>query len=143
MRPLRRRAGPKRANPEAKLQASVREYLMICLPEPPAPGGVLWTASLTGVFLSPAARSRAKAMGVRPGFPDLSFVFPDGGTRYIELKSEVGSLSAEQREFRDFTRPHGVWAVCRSVDEVAAALRGWGAPLRERPTAMNGWGEAA
>jgi hypothetical protein len=136
MRASRPRGAP-RTNPEAKLQAAVREYLMICLPEPPHPGGVLWTASLTGVYLSPRARSRAKALGVRPGFPDLQFLFPDGRTYYIELKAPDGSLSAEQREFRDFARPHSIWAVCRSIDQVAAALSGWGARLREHPYGLG------
>jgi hypothetical protein len=143
MRATTYRRGRPRANPEAKLQAAVREYLVICLPEPPAPGGILWTASLTGTFLSPAARSRAKAMGVRRGFPDLQFVFPDGVTRYIELKAPAsaggGSLSTEQRDFRDFVRPHAIWAVCRSIDEVAATLRGWGARLRDDPRGAP-WG---
>lgn len=117
----------KRAAPEAKLQISVKQYLSYCLPD-----DILWTASLTGVHLSMQARTKAKAMGVRRGFPDLMFLFPDGVTRYIELKTATGSLSPEQREFRDRAKPYGVWALCRSLDEVIAALRSWGIALRER-----------
>jgi hypothetical protein len=115
----------KRAAPESRLQITVRQYLNLCLP-----ADIQWTASLTGTYLSPQARTRAKAMGVRPGWPDLQFLFPDGVTRFIELKAG-SSLSPEQREFRDRAMPHGIWAVCRSVDEVSATLRGWGALMRD------------
>jgi hypothetical protein len=131
-RTFTRSGKPKRAEPEAALQIDVKEYLCVCLPDS-GPDGVRWSASLTGTYLSPAARSRAKAMGVRPGIPDLCFVFPGGVTKWIELKAPKGSLEPEQRDFRDHVAPHGHWALCRSVDEVAATLRGWGAPLRDHP----------
>lgn len=117
-----------RSNPEHQLQSRVREYLGWCLP-----AEVEWTASLVGTNLSVNARNRAKAAGVRPGWPDLQFLFPDGVTRYIELKAPEGSLRPEQRAFRDRCAPHGIWAVCRSVEEVEATLRGWGARLRNHP----------
>lgn len=127
---------PKRAAPEARLQMDVRRYLMICLPPAHTPGSVIWTASLAGVNLSMQAANKAKSMGVSRGWPDLQFLFPDGVTRYIELKAGA-SLSPEQRDFRDRTTPHGIFAVCRSVEEVAATLRGWGAVLREhRPAGL-------
>jgi hypothetical protein len=118
---------PKRAAPEAALQITVKQYLNICLGDE-----VQWTASLVGTYLTPQARSRAKAMGVRPGWPDLQFLFPDGVTRFIELKAGA-SLSPEQRDFRDRCAGRGIWALCRSVDEVSAQLRAWGAPLRDHP----------
>ena len=126
-----------RANPEARLQIDVKQYLTLCLPD-----DIKWTASLTGTHLSIRAATRAKAMGVRRGWPDLSFLFPDGVTRFIELKTATGSLSAEQRDFRDAAKPHGVWAVCRSVDEVEVQLRLWGARLRNHPF-RDAMGEAA
>lgn len=118
-----------RGAPEAKLQMNVRRYLMVALAPPHVPGSIIWTASLAGVNLSMAARTKAKAMGVTRGWPDLQFLFPDGVTRYIELKAGA-SLSPEQRDFRDRTSRHGIFAVCRSVEDVEAALRGWGAQLR-------------
>lgn len=118
-----------RATPEAALQVRVKEHLAICLPP-----SVLWTASLAGHGkLSMAARNRAKAMGLKPGWPDLQFLFPDGVTRYIELKSDTGRLQPEQADFQARCRPHGIHAVCRSVEEVDAALRAWGAPMRNHP----------
>lgn len=124
---------------EAKLQMDVRRYLLWCLDLT----AVEWTASLVGTHLKPQARDKAKSMGVRPGWPDLQFLFPDGVTRYIELKTETGSLSAEQRAFRDRCAPHGIFAVCRSVEAVEATLRGWGAPLRNHPFASEAQPDAA
>ena len=120
----------KRSSPEATLQMNVRRYLLWCCPA--WPEGPKWTSSLVGTNLGIRARSKAKDMGVQRGWPDMQFLFPDGVTRYIELKAGA-SLSAEQREFRDACAPHGIFAVCRSVDEVAAQLRTWGAPLRDHP----------
>jgi hypothetical protein len=117
----------KRAAPEHRLQVAVRHFLLWALPP-----DVEWTASLTGAALSAPIRNKAKAAGVRRGWPDLQFLLPDGVTRYIELKSAVGSLSPEQRAFRDRCAPHGIFALCRSLEEVEATLRGWGVKLRAR-----------
>ena len=118
----------RRASPEAALQIAVHNMLKVRLPE-----GMMWTASLTGVWLPPGARMKAKAMGVRRGWPDLSFLCPDGVIRTIELKAGA-SLSKEQRAFRDAASPE-IWALCRSVDEVVAALVRWGVQLRPDPFA--------
>lgn len=117
----------RRAAPEHKLQMTVKQYLVVCLP-----ASIEWTANAAGVRVSPLVAGKMKASGVRRGWPDLQFLFPDGVTRYIELKAGA-SLSPEQREFRDRAKPHDIWALCRSVDEVATALRGWGVRLREHP----------
>ncbi len=117
----------KRAAPETRLQIDIKQYLTVALgPE------IYWTASLTGTYLSMAARTRAKAMGVQRGLPDLLFVFPDGITRFIELKAGA-SLSPEQRDFRDRCAAHDIWALARSIDDVATALTRWGAKLRAHP----------
>jgi hypothetical protein len=71
--------------------------------------------------------AKAKAMGLIKGSADFVFVWPDGGG-WIELKTETGSLTKEQREFRDWVVASGAnHAVCRSVGEVEAVLIGWGA----------------
>lgn len=121
-----------RSNPEAALQIEIKNYLTVALVTE-GPEGVRWSASLTGTYLSPAARTKAKAMGVRPGIPDLCFVLPGGVTKWIELKAPKGSLGPEQRDFRDHVQPHGHWAMARSVAEVAAALKGWDVALRRHP----------
>lgn len=114
-----------RANPEHRLQVEVRRFLEFALP-----ASIYWTSSLTGASLSMNARLKAKAAGVRRGLPDLLFVFPDGVTRFLELKTATGTLTPEQKDFRARFEPLGIFRVARSVQEVEAALRAWGAPLR-------------
>lgn len=114
------------AQPEHKLQVAVREFLMVALPPT-----IEWTANAAGVHVTMNTANKMKAAGVRRGWPDLQFLFPDGVTRYIELKAGA-SLSPEQKAFRDRCsqlRPD-MWALCRSIDDVSATLKAWGAPLR-------------
>lgn len=107
------------------------------------PPAVYWTSSLTGASLSMNARLKAKAAGVRRGLPDMLFVFPDGITRFIELKRPGGgSLSAEQKDFQARFEPLGIFRVARSVEEVEQALRDWGAPLRARTDIARYTGDA-
>jgi hypothetical protein len=131
----------KNASPEHMLQMAVKEYLTYALPSEAA-----WTASAVGVNLTMFAAQKLKSAGVRRGWPDLQFLLPDGRVVFIELKSDVGSLSTEQRDFRDRCLPHGIWALCRSVDQVAAALASWGVALKAVPAGVllrSSMGEAA
>lgn len=112
------------AQPEHALQVQVVRYLTMALPP-----SVRFTASLAGVKMTKAQAGRAKAAGLRPGWPDLQLFFPDGVTRYVELKTPRGVMSPEQRAFHDFAKPHGIAVVCRSVDDVHQALVGWCEPL--------------
>lgn len=120
----------KNGNPEHKLQVSVKQYLEVALPR-----SIEWTANGAGQALSMYAAGKAKASGVRKGWPDLQFLFPDGVTRYIELKTDVGSLSPEQRDFRDrcYATQTDMWELCRSIEQVARTLTRWGARLKEHP----------
>lgn len=110
---------------------AVKEYLTYALPP-----SVEWTASAVGINLNMHAATKLKSAGVRRGWPDLQFLLPDGVTYFVELKAPSGSLSIEQREFRDRCLPHGIWALCRSVDQVASALVGWGVELRAVPAGV-------
>jgi len=76
----------------------------------------------------PWASQLASKMGVKRGVPDLTLraIGPDGKGRicWIELKSEVGSLSEPQKEFRDRTQAGGwPWYLVRSLDEFDAAVK--------------------
>lgn len=74
--------------------------------------------------------AKAKAMGLIKGSADFVFVWQGGGG-WIELKSETGSLTKEQREFRDWViATGGNHAVCRSKQEVEAKLIEWGALVK-------------
>jgi hypothetical protein len=72
-----------------------------------------------------------KRLGVRPGFPDLTLYIPGYGpmphgncqTVYIELKSKTGTLSKEQKDWRDWLIQAGFECfLCRSLDEVKKVI---------------------
>lgn len=130
-----------RTNPEHALQVAVKQFLVMCLPD-----GVEWTSSLSGAFLGPSQRAKMKASGLRPGFPDLVFII-NRRTFWIELKAPLTvtprnpgrlgtlddpGLSDDQKRVLGAMHPDA-WAVCRSLDDVAAALTRWGVILRGRP----------
>lgn len=70
--------------------------------------------------------AKARAMGLIKGSCDFVFVGRDGGG-YIELKTATGSLTPEQRDFREWCQMAWVnHAVCRSVAEVEEKLSEWG-----------------
>lgn len=74
-----------------------------------------------------AKYAKQKAMGLIPGSGDFVFVWPNGGG-WIELKVSGGSLSDNQKQFRDWCVATGNrYALCRTVDQVVEKLLEWGA----------------
>ncbi len=68
----------------------------------------------------------AKSMGLIAGSGDFVFIWPTGGA-FIELKVKA-ALSPAQQDFKAWCEGSGNrYAVCRSVAEVEAKLREWGA----------------
>lgn len=134
-------AKPRRRNkaPEANFQKQVATYLRVALPRE---SGIWWSATLNGVRLSTeAARGKAKAAGLNPGLYDLVFIVVKpvhglvvGDTYHLELKSKTGQLTKDQRDLMDALWPAGRGAAARNLDQVAAALRAWGFPLRAMPS---------
>lgn len=104
-------------DPEHKFQVAVATYFKYALPP-----DVLWTATLNGAYLTMNQRVRMKASGLRPGIADLLLVH-NGRVLMLELKSKIGSLSKEQRDYRDALGP--AYIVARTLEEVEAALIGW------------------
>lgn len=103
---------------EAAIQERVAAMLRAYMPTE-----VWWTASLSGVPLSPPVAAAAKRAGMQKGAPDLSFIFPDGRSRYIELKTPTGTLTPEQAMLQERLGPR--MAVCRSWPEVRDVLIVW------------------
>lgn len=75
-----------------------------------------------------------KGLGVRAGFPDFIIVWssplgePYSG--FIELKSETGTLSPAQKQWRDTLQHHNhLWAEVRSVDNLTKTFEKWGIRL--------------
>lgn len=116
----------KNDDPEHQLQ---RDWC-VCIGEvlPPV---VDWTANAAGVRVTPRTAAKMKEAGVRRGWGDLQFLFPDRITRYIEAKVPgVGRLSAEQKAMRDRWSPLGIWEVANCWDQVEEALARWCAENR-------------
>jgi hypothetical protein len=112
-------------NEEHRLQVAVATYLRYALPP-----RILWTSTLNGEFMHTVQRAKAKAAGRRAGVPDLLFVLPGGRCCFIELKAARGVLSEEQKLYRDALGSN--WALARTLEDVEAALIGWGiTPLCE------------
>lgn len=111
-------------NAEHKIQAAIINYLDFALPG---------TVRAVGVSNNPRSKVSGgleKARGMRKGFPDILLIGFDMGEPFaglIEVKTEGGRLSAEQREWRDWCVETGLFhAVCRSVDDAKDTLQEWG-----------------
>ncbi|GMB80523.1 hypothetical protein NN6n1_13050 [Shinella zoogloeoides] len=64
--------------------------------------------------------------GLTKGLPDLLVIGP-GIHGYIELKTEVGKLTAPQRDFEALCHKHNVlFAVTHGRDEPISLLKRWG-----------------
>lgn len=104
---------------EQQLHRAVAEYLDMVLPPYSA-----WTTIGHGGG-GKIRGAQLKAMGVKPGWPDIHILA--GTAYYIELKTPKGRVSDKQKAVMDaIWNAGGEWAVCRSVDDVADTLKGWG-----------------
>lgn len=106
---------------EGHIQREAVKFLRAYLP-----AEVWFTASLSGIKKTPGLAAQAKAMGLERGAPDLSFIFPDGVTCYIEMKAPGCFMSDEQKALKRVLGDRMM--VCRSVDEVRASVASWMAP---------------
>lgn len=109
---------------EWQLQRSCAAFLSKALsPE------AYWTSIDMGRSTSAAQGQLRKMRGVKAGVPDVLIVWM-GVTLWCELK--VGaSLSPAQETTRDLLRMNGHrWSLCRSPEEIEAACRDAGIPLR-------------
>lgn len=79
-----------------------------------------------------ARGQRLKAMGTMAGWPDLQVLYA-GQAFFIELKTEDGRLSDVQlATHRQIVGAGCAVEVARTIEDVEAALRAWGIPLRGR-----------
>jgi hypothetical protein len=123
-----RRYPAKRMRLEDKLQVAGVEYLTLVLD----PKRYLVVAIRNEGKRSAVEGALAKAMGLRPGMTDLQIIGPGGSVWLIELKTETGTISDEQKSVHAWCAANGVpYAVCRSLDDVRAALTTWRIETRE------------
>lgn len=111
--------------PETRLQRDIRHYLQVC--------GFRSVAVPNGATLAGDAKKRAIQManlkrdGLCVGFPDL-IVFGPGRIGFIEVKLEGEFATDTQMEVEHWLTGWAGqnYAVCRSLEDVAETLNGWG-----------------
>ena len=103
-----------RAQPEAQLQRSLVEHLAWC-----ARADVWWCHVPNGGGRTAIEAAIFKALGVRPGAPDLLIVRA-GQALFMELKAPGRKLSPSQMECHTELKRAG--AVVETVDNIDDAL---------------------
>ena len=111
-----------RGHPEADLQRDIVRALRLALPF-----GAIVHASNNEIRGSSdwAKRQQAlmKSMGQHAGFSDL-IVLSEGRVLFLEVKTQTGSMSLSQRQFRGAVEGQGhCFAIVRSIDDALGALR--------------------
>lgn len=114
------RKGPKRKSPERALQVALVKQLT-------RHAKCLWWAVPNGGFRHLYTATKMRAEGVRRGVPDLCFVLSGGTAAFLEMKAPGGSLTPEQKQFRDAAEAAGAWwATAKSLEEAWDILARWG-----------------
>jgi hypothetical protein len=124
---LARTAKRKRGDVEGPIHKAILDYLILVLPIGTPIHHSPNEMNLAGDPRSKAiAQARAKAMGMRPGWPDFEFIL--GGAFYaIEVKSRDGKQTREQAQVEaDIRAAGGRYGVVRSVDGARKLLQSWG-----------------
>lgn len=107
-------------NRESKIQAEIVEYLS-------GQGIFCHSVPNEGAGKDKLRTMQMITMGLRPGTADLVVWFPSGEIGYLEVKTETGKLSDNQRRFKRRCMEHGVfYAVVRSVEDVRMVLESRG-----------------
>ena len=118
-----------RNHPEQDLQISIAQYLDIALPDDAA-----WFAVENGFKRTRAEAGIGKAMGRKPGVPDLCIV-RRGQAYFFELKAGRNRPTDKQEAMQQRLMEAGAVVVnIYSLDEMYHALRGLAFPLRAAPT---------
>lgn len=114
----------KRQRPEEALQTAVCKFLTFAL------AGNSWFGAIP---LGGGGRLRGATLrrtGSKAGTPDL-LILNDGRAIWLELKSEKGRVSDAQLYCHEqLKRARSPVYICRSVDDVIAALTAAGVPLK-------------
>lgn len=123
----------KRKTPERDLQKQVAKYLYQVMPDSV---DVAWTAVEVSTGTGGAIRQvLLKQCGVRTGWPDVQFFWAHPEHKdctkglCIELKSKDGTVKTPQGACHKLLSKANIpTEVCRTLDEVVAALKKHGVP---------------
>lgn len=106
---------------EAQIHKAIVSYLNLEMT-----GGWLWFHPANGEARTPQTGAKLKAMGVRPGIPDLVFVSPNGRVHFMEIKRPGAVLNLAQRQIADWCEARQVpFQIARSVDDAKQILDEW------------------
>ena len=115
----------RRAQPESELQQAIvkhlgsRGYHVVHVPNGSKLPGSGEQRMRTG--------ARLKREGLKAGFPDLIVYGHSGRVGHIEVKAPKGRVSPAQEAVAAWLTAWGHnYALCRSIDDVTAALEQWG-----------------
>jgi hypothetical protein len=88
--------------------------------------GVLYWHSANGGKRQISEAAKLKRMGVVPGIPDL-FILRAGDLYALELKTEVGKLSDDQKHMlAELAKAGAITATAYGLDHALALLEQWG-----------------
>lgn len=110
-----------RQHPEQDFQIRVAAHLDKYLPEP------YWYTAIDHTYHGERRGKTLRDMGVKKGVLDMLILGPDRFIGWIENKSKEGGLSVEQKAMLPMLIAFGHrTAVCRTLDDVVAAVSSWG-----------------
>ena len=113
----------KRASPEEDLHRSCMEWVKFSTARHPV---FKWLVHVPNGGKRPKGEAgKLKAMGTKPGYPDLTIPRRRAGWYglAIELKSPTGRVSEDQQDWLTaFSEDGWLVAVCRTVEEFIAAV---------------------
>ncbi len=122
-----RRVRPRRAPVKRPRELHLHVAVVALLRKLAKPGWPWWHTP-NGEQRSAGAGAKLKAMGVKPGVPDLVLISPDGRFHALELKAPGGRLSEPQQDFQQWAAARGIsHSVAENMDQVIAVLNFWGA----------------
>ena len=123
------RLRPATVSSEHQLQSTLCQYLALAL----RPDCYVYAVP-NGGHRHIRVAVRLKEEGVKRGVPDLHIMMPGARLVYLELKIKGGSLSSDQKAFRDMARSLGFeWGMAKTFDEAKEFLASIGA-LRNYPS---------
>lgn len=135
-------ARKKRKADERALQITSKQWFDFSLPNVLAfhiPNGSYFGKDRQAAIIQMAL---LKKMGFLPGAPDWILTWPEGKGA-LELKFADGRLSENQIKFKDrWIKSGGLYGVCRSMEEIEAAVKSWNLkPLYKTPPTNEGGGK--
>lgn len=135
----------KRGSPEKAVHKAILQYLELVFRPPAiihhsANEAALSNRDRVGAAI---AMNAVKAMGMRPGFPDLVVLpYSNIGPLFFEVKAPGGRVSENQQIMIGRLEALGYRvAVVRSVDDVVAKLAEWGVWARPASQIIDMRGE--